>query len=168
MGVRKWLIICIIAIVVGVLVNYLYEEEIIHDNFRMTTEAKEVQVEGASREEVQIESTLEEEGQEHKHVFVKTVWEEATCEKSGYYTNVCKECGREENVQEPPISHETEDVVIQEGNCMEDTIIHQMCKHCKQQIGEEIRYTESDKHDLMEENIDGAVMICCARCGVVL
>lgn len=168
MGVRKWLIICIIAIAVGVLVNYLYEEEIIHDNFRMTTEAKEMQVEVALREEVQIEGVLEEEVQEHKHVFVKTVWEDATCEKSGYYANVCKECGLEENVQETPISHETEEIVVQVGNCMEDTIIHQVCKYCGQQIGEEFRYTESDKHEPIEENVDGTVIICCARCGVVL
>lgn len=157
MGVRKWLIICVIAIAVGVLVNYLYEKEVIHDNFRMTTEAKEEQAEEALWEEVQ----------EYEHAFVKTVWESATCEKSGYYTNVCKECGWEENVQEAPLSHETQEVVVQVGNCMEDTIIRQECKHCGQQIGEEIRYTEVEKHEFLEENVDGVVITCCMRCGVV-
>lgn len=158
MGVRKWVLICIIAIAMGVLVNYLYEKEVIHDNFRMTTEAKEEQAEGAFGEE----------GKVHEHTFVKTVWESATCEKSGYYTRVCGECGLEENVQEAPLAHETQAVVVQKGNCMEDTIIRQICKFCQQQIGQEVRYTESEQHELIEDNVDGVIITYCLRCGVVL
>lgn len=160
MGVRKWLLICIIAIAVGVLVNFLYEEEILPDTIRMTTQAREGQVEQTQEEKSLI--------QVHEHTFVKNVWESATCEKSGYYTKVCSECGLEENVQEAPLAHETEAVVVQEGNCMEDTIIRYVCKYCQQQIGQEIRYTEVEIHDPAESNVDGVIITYCLRCGVTL
>ncbi len=156
MGVRKWLVIFVIAIAVAILVNLLREEETIHDGFCITTEAKEVQ-----------EEMYKEEEKKHEHSFIKTVWEEATCEKSGYYTKVCEECGWEENVQEAPLMHEIQEIMVQKGNCMEDTIIRQECKYCKQQIGEEIRYTEVDVHELLEETVNGVIVTYCGRCGVV-
>lgn len=158
MGIRKWLIICIIAITVGILVNFLHDKGVIHDTFRMTSEARGVQAEEIQKEEIGV----------HEHAFVKTVWESATCEKSGYYTNVCSECGWEENVQEGPLNHETEAVVVREGNCMEDTVILHVCKICRQQIGQETRYTEVEKHEPVEEDVDGVTITYCLRCGITL
>lgn len=102
----------------------------------------------------------------HVHQFEKAVWELPTCEKGGYYNNVCKECGAVECITQEPIPHEVEDIVIQEGNCMEDRIIRHICKMCEQPVESDTRYTVYDKHSWTTEQIEGEELEYCAWCGV--
>lgn len=104
--------------------------------------------------------------EEHVHQFEKSVWELPTCEKGGYYNNVCKECGVVECVTQDPIPHEVEDLVIQEGNCMEDRVIQHICKMCEQPVKSDTRYTVYDKHSWTTELIDGVEAEYCAWCGI--
>ena len=108
----------------------------------------------------------EKEEEEHVHEFEMYIWELPTCLKGGYYNNICKECGLVESVTQEPIGHEVEDIVIQEGNCMEDQIIRHICKMCEQPVKSDTRYTVNDKHLWMMEQVDGADVECCVRCGV--
>lgn len=100
------------------------------------------------------------------HDFTKSVWELPTCQKSGYYNNVCNRCGLVECVTQEPLPHEVEDIMLQEGNCMEDTVIQHVCKVCRVQVKEDTRYTRSDVHAWKRESIDGEEIVYCERCGV--
>lgn len=153
MGVRKGLAVCVIAIAVGIFFNYLHRQE-------MNPEGIEAKV--TEKEDVSSEIT------EHEHSFVKTVWESATCQKRGYYNNVCSECGLVECVTEPMLDHVVENVVVQEGNCMEDTIIRHVCIYCGLQVKEDTRYTVTKAHDWVEESVDGKTVTCCVRCGITM
>ena len=84
----------------------------------------------------------------------------------GYYNNICQKCGLVECVALEALSHEIEDVVVQEGNCMEDTVIRHVCTLCGQQIGSDTRYTPQD-HAWTKEVVDGKEVECCNLCGVV-
>lgn len=105
--------------------------------------------------------------QEHVHEFEKSVWELPTCQKGGYYNLVCKICGHVECVTQEPLAHEVEDIVIQEGNCMEDTIIRHKCKICEVQVKSDTRYTVYDKHDWIKVTLEEGEVEECSRCGVV-
>lgn len=101
------------------------------------------------------------------HDFTKSVWESPTCQMGGYYNNTCKRCGIVECVTEAPLPHEAEDIIVQEGNCMEDTIIRHVCKNCGVQVESDTRYTPYDLHTWVTEIIDGITISCCSNCGVV-
>lgn len=107
------------------------------------------------------------ETKEHTHEFEKSVWELPTCQKGGYYNLVCKLCGHVECVTQEPLAHEVEDIVIQEGNCMEDTIIRHICKLCETQVKSDTRYTVYDKHDWNKVVLEEGEAEECSRCGVV-
>ncbi len=102
----------------------------------------------------------------HVHDFEKYVWELPTCQKGGYYNNICKTCGETECVSQEPLPHEVEDVVVHEGNCMEDTIIEHICKNCGFKVQSDTRYTVYDKHLWISEEVDGEIVEYCERCGV--
>lgn len=102
-----------------------------------------------------------------KHDFEKSVWELPTCQKGGYYNNICKICGIVEGVSEEPLPHEVEDIVIQEGNCMEDRVIRHICKMCQTPVKSDTRYTVYEKHQWKKELIDGMEAEYCEWCGVV-
>lgn len=104
---------------------------------------------------------------EHVHEFEKAVWELPTCQKGGYYNNICKICGLVESVTQEPLSHEVTDIVIQEGNCMEDRVIRHICKNCEIQVESDTRYPVYDVHLWKSENVDGELIEYCERCGVV-
>ena len=104
--------------------------------------------------------------EEHVHEFKMSVWELPTCQKSGYYNNVCESCGVVECITQEPIPHEVEDIIIQEGNCMEDTVIRHICKMCEQQVKSDTRYTVYDKHLWVKEWVDGVEIEYCEWCGV--
>ena len=104
--------------------------------------------------------------EEHVHEFEMSVWELPTCQKGGYYNNLCKTCGVVECITQEPIPHEVEDVMIQEGNCMEDTVIRHICKMCEQQVKSDTRYTVYDKHLWVKEWVDGVEIEYCEWCGV--
>lgn len=114
-----------------------------------------------------VPGTSEKKEEEHVHEFEISVWELPTCQKGGYYNNVCKECGLVEGVTQEPIPHEVEDIVIQEGNCMEDQVIRHICKMCEQQVKSDTRYTVYDKHLWKTEQVDGMEVEYCEWCGVV-
>ncbi|MBR4083507.1 MAG: hypothetical protein IKK33_04395 [Lachnospiraceae bacterium] len=103
----------------------------------------------------------------HIHDFEKAVWELPTCEKGGYYNNICKICGLEESVSQEPLPHEKEDILIQEGNCMEDRVIRHVCKNCGTQVESDTRYPLYDVHQWGVEEVDGVMLEYCERCGVV-
>lgn len=103
----------------------------------------------------------------HIHDFEKAVWELPTCEKGGYYNNICRICGLEESVSQEPLPHEVEDIVIQEGNCMEDRVIRHVCKICETQVQSDTRYPLYDEHKWGVEEVDGVMLEYCERCGVV-
>lgn len=100
------------------------------------------------------------------HDFIKSVWELPTCMKGGYYNNVCKRCGLVECVTQEPLPHEAEDILIQEGNCMEDTVIQHVCKVCGVKVKNDTRYTLYDVHLWVNIEVDGETVNCCERCGV--
>lgn len=100
------------------------------------------------------------------HDFVKSVWELPTCMKGGYYNNVCSRCGQVECVTQEPLPHEVEDILVQEGNCMEDTVIQHICKVCGMKVKEDTRYTLYDVHSWTSMEIDGEEITYCERCGV--
>ncbi len=99
------------------------------------------------------------------HAMKVAVWESATCLKNGFYNNICERCGLTESVTEAPLEHVVEDVVIREGNCMEDTIVRHMCKNCGQQVCGDTRYTPQT-HQWTETEVDGELLIFCQWCGV--
>ena len=101
------------------------------------------------------------------HDFEKSIWELPTCKKGGYYNNICKRCGLVECVTQEPLPHQVEDITIQVGNCMEDTVIQHVCKECGIQVRDETRYTPYDVHAWQNEEIDGVSVTYCERCGVV-
>jgi hypothetical protein len=100
------------------------------------------------------------------HDFVKSVWEVATCLKSGYYNNVCQRCGLVEMTTENPLPHDVEDVVIQEGNCMEDRVLRHICRSCGLQVESDTRYVVQE-HKWSKEMVDGIEVSVCKWCGVV-
>lgn len=104
----------------------------------------------------------------HVHDFKKSIWELPTCQKGGYYNNICQTCGFVECVTQNPLSHEPEDILIQEGNCMEDTVIRHVCKVCGFQVKSDTRYTEYEKHEWINEMVDGMEMQVCIRCGIAM
>lgn len=104
--------------------------------------------------------------EEHVHEFEMSVWELPTCQKGGYYNNVCKSCGVVECITQEPIPHEVEDIVVQEGNCMEDRVIRHICKLCEQQVKSDTRYTVYDKHLWNKEWVNGIEVEYCEWCGV--
>ena len=103
----------------------------------------------------------------HVHTFEKAVWELPTCQKGGYYNNICKECGLVESVSQEPLPHEAEDIIIQEGNCMEDRVIRHICKNCGLQVESDTRYPLYDVHSWQKEEVDGVMVDYCEWCGVV-
>ncbi len=100
------------------------------------------------------------------HTYEKSVWESATCLKSGYYNNVCQVCGLVEMVTENPLPHDVEEVVVSEGNCMEDRVVRHICKSCGQQVGTDERISVSE-HEWSKETVDGNEVCVCKWCGVV-
>ncbi len=100
------------------------------------------------------------------HDFIKSVWELPTCQKGGYYNNICSRCGLVECVTQKPLPHGAEDILLQEGNCMEDTVIQHVCKMCGTQIKSDTRYTPYDTHLWVTAMIEGAEITYCERCGV--
>lgn len=103
----------------------------------------------------------------HVHEFEKAIWELPTCQKGGYYNNICKVCGFEESVTQEPLPHQVKDIIIQEGNCMEDRVIRHICSECDIQVRSDTRYPLYDLHQWTMEDVDGAMVECCERCGVV-
>ena len=101
------------------------------------------------------------------HDFVKSVWESPTCQRGGYYNNTCQRCGLVECVTEDPLPHDVEDKTIQEGNCMQDTIIRHVCRQCGTQVASDTRYTVYDLHNWIVEVVDGGQVTCCADCGIM-
>ena len=101
-----------------------------------------------------------------EHDFTKSIWELPTCQKGGYYNNVCKRCGLVECVTQNPLPHQVEDRIIQEGNCMEDTIIRHICKQCGLQVESDTRFTAYDAHSWVTESVDGGEVTYCEWCGV--
>ena len=100
------------------------------------------------------------------HDFNTSVWETATCLKGGYYNNTCRRCGLVESVTEAPLPHDVEDILIQEGNCMQDTVIRHICKSCGQQVESDTRYT-TEVHKWVCAVVDGREVFYCEWCGVV-
>ena len=100
------------------------------------------------------------------HDFHTSVWETATCLKGGYYNNVCERCGLVESVTEEPLPHDVEDILVQEGNCMQDTVIRHICKNCGQQVESDTRYTP-EVHKWVCAVIDDKEVFYCEWCGVV-
>ena len=100
------------------------------------------------------------------HDFSTSVWETATCLKSGYYNNICRRCGLVESVTEEPLPHDVEDILIQEGNCMQDTVIKHICKSCGQQVQSDTRYTP-EIHKWCCTVIDNKEVVYCEWCGIV-
>ena len=101
----------------------------------------------------------------HTHEFEVSVWELPTCSKGGYYNNVCKSCGFVECITQEPLPHKAEDVVVQKGICMKDTVIQHICKECQIKVSEDTRYTESNLHQWVKEIVDGAEIEYCELCG---
>ncbi len=100
------------------------------------------------------------------HDFVKSVWELPTCQKGGYYNDVCSRCGLVVCVSQEPLAHETEDIILQEGNCMEDTVIQHRCRVCGMETMDETRYTLYDAHTWVAAMVDGEEITYCERCGI--
>jgi len=100
------------------------------------------------------------------HDFYKSVWETPTCLKGGYYNKICNRCGLVESVAEAPLPHDVEDILIHEGNCMQDTIIRHICKSCGQQVEGDTRYTPQI-HKWVDSVVDGREVTYCDWCGVV-
>ena len=65
-----------------------------------------------------------------------------------------------------PLPHEVEDIVVQEGNCMEDTVIRHICKQCGVQVESDTRYTVYDAHSWVTERVDNMEVTYCERCGL--
>ncbi len=100
------------------------------------------------------------------HDFIKSVWELPTCMKGGYYNNVCNRCGQVECVTQEPLPHEVEDIPVQEGNCMEDTVIQHICRMCGLKVKSDTRYTPYDVHSWVTTMEDGMEITYCEWCGV--
>lgn len=112
---------------------------------------------------------LEEQGQVCQvsgHDFMEGIWESPTCTKKGYYHNICQNCGLVESVTQEALPHETEDVVVQEGNCMNDTVIRYVCKTCGLQTEEETRFTP-DIHNWVKAILEDEEVTYCTWCGCV-
>lgn len=99
------------------------------------------------------------------HSMKVAVWESATCQKAGFYNNICERCGLTESVTEAALSHVVEDVLIREGNCMEDTVIRHLCKTCGEQVEPDTRYTPQT-HQWLEAEVDGEMVLYCEWCGI--
>lgn len=99
------------------------------------------------------------------HDFRKSIWESATCLKGGYYNNICERCGLVECVSEAQLPHEPERITVQEGNCMEDTVIRHICRNCGQQTDADIRYTPRIHEWCTLTDEEGEVTYC-VRCGI--
>lgn len=85
----------------------------------------------------------------------------------GYYNKICSSCGLVECVSQKPIPHEAQEILVQEGNCMEDTIIRRICKMCGMQVESDIRYTPADGHRWERQILDGTETDYCIHCGIV-
>ena len=128
----------------------------------MSPEAEE---EDAAQENAAQEDAAQEQACALGHDFHKSVWETATCLKGGYYNNICQRCGLVESVTEEPLPHDVENILIQEGNCMQDTVIRHICRSCGQQVESDTRYTPQI-HKWTAAVVDGSEMIYCEWCGV--
>ena len=104
--------------------------------------------------------------EEHVHEYKKAIWELPTCQKGGYYNNICISCGYVECVTQEALPHEVEDQVVQEGNCMEDTVIEHVCVNCGIKVKSDTRYTAYDIHQWTKEEVDGVILEYCENCGV--
>ena len=71
-----------------------------------------------------------------------------------------------ESVTEAPLPHDVEDILIQEGNCMQDTVIRHICKSCGQQVESDTRYTP-EVHKWVCAVVDAREVFYCEWCGVV-
>lgn len=71
-----------------------------------------------------------------------------------------------ECVAQEPLPHDVEDIVIQEGNCMKDTVIQHICKICGVKVQGDTRYTVYDKHNWITEWVDRESITYCEWCGV--
>lgn len=101
------------------------------------------------------------------HDFVKSIWELPTCQKGGYYNNICNRCGVVECVTQEPLPHEIKDIVLQEGNCMSDTVIQHICELCGVKVKTDTRFTNYDAHNWITEKVDGMEVVYCEWCGIV-
>ena len=101
------------------------------------------------------------------HDFVQSIWELPTCQKGGYYNNICNRCGVVECVTQEPLPHEIKDIVLQEGNCMSDTVIQHICTLCGVKVKMDTRFTNYDAHNWITEKVDGMEVEYCEWCGIV-
>ena len=99
------------------------------------------------------------------HDMKMAVWESATCQKAGFYNNICERCGLTESVTVAALSHMVEDMLIQEGNCMEDTVVRHVCKTCGEQVKPDTRYTPQI-HQWAEIEVDEEMILYCEWCGI--
>lgn len=98
------------------------------------------------------------------HVITENWWWQPTCTATGYKNVLCSVCGyvdTEKSGTVERLPHTIVEAVVQQGNCMSDTIIQQKCTVC-QEIIEEDRYTEYNKH-CWSSNEEGTY---CDWCGI--